>query len=195
MFYSFHIDARSRHPGKKAWPYWCSAAVRPANSWFGIRLLGVRQKGCERERTTKRRMDLGDQTGILLVPVAIAATLELSPPLAENCKEGFSHPSSTDLTWSVVDHFPAYDHSGHLPAHFLRRLSGCRLMVYPPHFFICRGSFCGHFSPNASREPPSLLFRMVPFLEKFTFRGSSYRCPLFWLTSSDSGSSFPSFFS
>ena len=138
MFYSFHIDARSRNPDKKAWPYWCSAAVRRANSWFGIRLLGVRQKGCERERTTKRRMGLGDKTGIFLVPVAIAATLELSPPLAENCQEGFSHPSSTDLTWSVVDHFPAYDHSGHLPAHFWE---GCRVVHWwsTPHTFLSVG--------------------------------------------------------
>ena len=63
-------------------------------------------------------MGLGDQTGIFLVPVAIATALELPPPLAENCQEGFSHSSPTDPARPLMDHFPANDHSGDLPAHF-----------------------------------------------------------------------------
>ena len=78
--------------------------------------MGSGKKSFERDRTSKKCMGMGDQARIFLVPMAVAPALELPASFAENCEAGLSDPPSTDVAGTSLDHLPAYDHSGNLPA-------------------------------------------------------------------------------
>lgn len=70
----------------------------------------------ERFYTTGKGLDLGNQAGIILVSVAIAPIMELSPPFVADRPPRLSYPPSANPAWAVVDHFPTHDRAGDLSA-------------------------------------------------------------------------------